>query len=106
MTFCTAKNRANSPRNWETNGRNVEKLSAYEVFRQPRRTPRDCAVRRKGALATQALVFTLDGVPMFYNGMEAGDVTESGAPALFENCRFSGNSPNADRNFRVLQSDD
>jgi glycosidase len=38
----------------------------------------------KGALAAQALVFMLDGVPMFYNGMEAGDVTESGAPALFE----------------------
>jgi cyclomaltodextrinase / maltogenic alpha-amylase / neopullulanase len=38
----------------------------------------------KGALAAQALVFTLDGVPMFYNGMEAGDTTESGAPALFE----------------------
>ncbi|MCY7347703.1 MAG: hypothetical protein LH614_15980 [Pyrinomonadaceae bacterium] len=38
----------------------------------------------KGALAAQALVFTLDGVPMFYNGMESGDVTESGAPALFE----------------------
>jgi glycosidase len=31
----------------------------------------------KGALAAQALVFTLDGVPMFYNGMEAGDTTES-----------------------------
>jgi glycosidase len=38
----------------------------------------------KGALAAQALVFTLDGVPMFYNGMENGDSTESGAPALFE----------------------
>ena len=38
----------------------------------------------KGALAAQTLIFTLDGVPMFYNGMEAGDVTESGAPALFE----------------------
>jgi cyclomaltodextrinase / maltogenic alpha-amylase / neopullulanase len=38
----------------------------------------------KGALAAQALVFTLDGVPMLYNGMEAGDTTESGAPALFE----------------------
>ena len=38
----------------------------------------------KGALAAQALAFTLDGVPMFYNGMEAGDSTESGAPALFE----------------------
>jgi cyclomaltodextrinase len=36
------------------------------------------------ALAASALVFTLDGVPMLYNGMEAGDTTESGAPALFE----------------------
>ena len=38
----------------------------------------------RGALAASALVFTLDGVPMLYNGMEAGDTTESGAPALFE----------------------
>ena len=38
----------------------------------------------KGALAAQALAFTLDGVPMFYNGMEVGDTTESGYPALFE----------------------
>lgn len=38
----------------------------------------------KGALAASALVFTMDGVPMLYNGMEVGDTTESGAPALFE----------------------
>jgi len=38
----------------------------------------------KGALAASAFVFTLDGVPMIYNGMEVGDTTESGAPALFE----------------------
>ena len=38
----------------------------------------------KGALAAQAFVFTLDGIPLIYNGMEAGDTTESGAPALFE----------------------
>lgn len=37
-----------------------------------------------GALAASALMFTLDGVPLIYNGMEAGDTTESGAPALFE----------------------
>ena len=37
-----------------------------------------------GALAASAFVFTLDGVPMLYNGMEVGDTTESGAPALFE----------------------
>lgn len=38
----------------------------------------------KGAIAAQSLAFTLDGVPMIYNGMEAGDTTESGFPALFE----------------------
>jgi cyclomaltodextrinase len=38
----------------------------------------------KGALAASSLVFTMDGVPMLYNGMEVGDTTESGAPALFE----------------------
>ena len=37
-----------------------------------------------GALAAQVLVLTLDGVPLFYNGMEAGDATESADPALFE----------------------
>ena len=36
------------------------------------------------ALAASALMFTLDGVPMLYNGMEAGDTAESAAPALFE----------------------
>jgi glycosidase len=35
------------------------------------------------ALAASALMFTLDGVPLLYNGMEVGDTTESGAPALF-----------------------
>jgi cyclomaltodextrinase / maltogenic alpha-amylase / neopullulanase len=38
----------------------------------------------RGALAGSALMFTLDGVPMLYNGMEVGDATESGDPALFE----------------------
>lgn len=38
----------------------------------------------RAALAASALVFALDGVPMIYNGMEVGDTTESGAPALFE----------------------
>ena len=37
-----------------------------------------------GAIATQVLMFTLDGVPLIYNGMEVGDATESTAPALFE----------------------
>lgn len=37
-----------------------------------------------GALAASALLFTLDGVPLLYNGMEVGDTSESGDPALFE----------------------
>ena len=38
----------------------------------------------KGAMAVSALMFTLDGVPLIYNGMEVGDTSESGDPALFE----------------------
>jgi len=30
------------------------------------------------------LMLTLDGVPLFYNGMEVGDATESSDPAMFE----------------------
>ena len=37
-----------------------------------------------GALAAQVMMLTLDGVPLFYNGMEVGDATESADPALFE----------------------
>ena len=37
-----------------------------------------------GALAAQVLMLMLDGVPLFYNGMEVGDGTESADPALFE----------------------
>jgi hypothetical protein len=37
----------------------------------------------RGALAGSALMLTLDGVPLLYNGMEVGDATESGDPALF-----------------------
>ncbi len=45
------------------------------------------AVSRYGwnaALAASAIMLTLDGVPVLYNGMEVGDATESGDPALFE----------------------
>ncbi len=38
----------------------------------------------RGALAASALMFTLNGVPLLYNGMEVGDATESGDPALFD----------------------
>ena len=37
-----------------------------------------------GAIAASALMFTLDGAPLVYNGMEVGDSTQSRDPALFE----------------------
>lgn len=49
----------------------------------------------QAALAASALVFTLDGLPLLYNGMEVGDATESGAPALFEKLPINWSS--ADR---------
>lgn len=39
---------------------------------------------RRAALAASAFMFTVDGIPLLYNGMEVGDSTESGDPALFE----------------------
>ena len=42
------------------------------------------AVGLPAAMAASALMFTLDGVPLLYNGMEVGDTSESAAPALFE----------------------
>jgi cyclomaltodextrinase / maltogenic alpha-amylase / neopullulanase len=41
-----------------------------------------------GALAASALMFTLDGVPLLYNGMEAGDATPSSGPALFDSLKI------------------
>ena len=38
----------------------------------------------RGALASAVLLFTLDGIPLLYNGQEVGDTAESAAPALFE----------------------
>ena len=37
-----------------------------------------------GSIAAAALIFTLDGAPLIYNGMEVGDSTQSRDPALFE----------------------
>ncbi len=45
------------------------------------------AISRYGwnaALAASAMMFTMDGLPLIYNGMEAGDTSESSDPALFE----------------------
>jgi glycosidase len=58
------------------------------------------------ALAASALVFTLDGVPLLYNGMEVGDTAESGAPALFEklpiNWSIAERRPQFPRAYRQL----
>ncbi|MGC9940299.1 MAG: alpha-amylase family glycosyl hydrolase [Verrucomicrobiota bacterium] len=45
-----------------------------------------------GALAASALVFTLDGVPLIYNGMEAGDDAASDGEALFDKRNISWHS--------------
>jgi len=58
------------------------------------------------ALAASALVFTLDGVPLLYNGMEVGDAAESSAPSLFEkvpiNWRNAEHHPQFPRAYRQL----
>lgn len=58
------------------------------------------------ALAAAALVFTLDGVPLLYNGMEVGDAAESRAPALFEKAPIDWKSadrhPQLPRAYRQL----
>ena len=51
----------------------------------------DRAINRFGApaaLAASALMFTLDGVPLLYNGMEVGDASPSTGPALFETVKI------------------
>jgi glycosidase len=70
---------------WEDQGSKFPKGSLRMRF-SDNHDERRAIVRfgEKGALAAQALVFTLDGVPLVYNGMEVGDTAESGAPALFE----------------------
>lgn len=47
----------------------------------------------KGALAASALMFTLDGVPLLYNGMEIGDSNESSGGALFKKTSIGWQSP-------------
>lgn len=72
-------------KNWEKQKAEMPKNSLLMRFSDDH-DERRAIVRfgEKGALAAQALAFTLDGVPLVYNGMEAGDTVESGAPALFE----------------------
>jgi glycosidase len=72
-------------RSWEESQKQFPKGSLHLRFSDNHDEAR--AVARfsiKGALAASALMFSLDGVPLLYNGMEVGDATESGDPALFE----------------------
>lgn len=70
---------------WEQNRREFPKGALHMRISDDHDEAR--AVARysiRGALAASALMFSLDGVPLLYNGMEAGDATESGDPALFD----------------------
>lgn len=73
---------------WEVERRSYPRGALHMRFTENH--DEDRAIARFGeraALAASAFVFTLDGVPLLYNGQEAGDVTESGAPALFEDLK-------------------
>jgi glycosidase len=72
-------------RSWEQSRKEFPKGSLHLRFSDNHDEPRAIArFGMKGALAASALMFCLDGVPLIYNGMEVGDATESGDPALFE----------------------
>ena len=67
----------------------------------------DRAVVRYGeraAIAASALMFTLPGVPLLYNGMEAGDATPSAGPALFESLKIYWPSSQIHPEFRKFYS--
>ncbi len=72
-------------RSWEQSRREFPQGSLHMRISDNHDEPR--AIARfgiRGALAASVLMFSLDGIPLLYNGMEAGDATESGDPALFE----------------------
>ncbi len=72
-------------KNWEKQKAEMPKNSLLMRFSDDHDERRAIArFGEKGALAAQTLAFTLDGVPLVYNGMEVGDTAESGYPALFE----------------------
>jgi len=76
---------SNIEKTWEKDRREFPQGSLHMRISDDHDEPR--AVARyslRGALAASALMFTLDGVPLLYNGMEVGDATESGDPALFD----------------------
>lgn len=82
MGFAPASNLRSS---WEEERRTFERGALHMRFSDNHDERRAIArFGERGALAASAFMFTLDGVPLIYNGMEVGDTAESGAPALFE----------------------
>jgi glycosidase len=72
-------------KSWEEDEKKFPKGALHMRISDDHDEPR--AIARfgfKGAIAASAFMFMLDGVPLIYNGMEVGDATESGDPALFE----------------------
>jgi len=83
----------NIPRSWEESRARFPKAALHMQISDDHDTAR--AVTRyglDGALAASALTFTLDGVPLIYNGMEAGDTNESDGGALFAKQNIAWNA--------------
>ena len=84
---------SNIPRSWEKSRAQFPKAALHMRISDDHDTSR--AVARygfNGALASSALMFTLDGVPLIYNGMEVGDTTASDGDALFDKRNISWNA--------------
>jgi len=81
------------PRSWEESRAQFPKAALHMRISDDHDTSR--AVSRyglNGALASSALMFTLDGVPLIYNGMEVGDTAASDGGALFDKRNISWNA--------------
>jgi cyclomaltodextrinase / maltogenic alpha-amylase / neopullulanase len=81
---------SNIPRSWKESRAQFPKTALHMRISDDHDTTR--AITRyglNGALASSALMFTLDGVPLIYNGMEVGDTTASDGGALFDKRNIS-----------------
>jgi glycosidase len=84
---------SNIPRSWEESRAQFPKAALHMRISDDHDTSR--AITRyglDGALAASALTFTLDGVPLIYNGMEIGDTNQTDGGALFDKRNISWNT--------------
>jgi len=95
---------ANLRRSWEeTRAQNPKDALHLRISDDHDETRAIARYGVNGALAASALMFTLDGVPLIYNGMEAGDATESADPALFDKLNICWHPHQSDRpDFRSI----